>query len=121
MIKSGDRLGQEYVDRNAPVVDEQLTKAGLAKMLNTIYDPDGAGVAPAPAAPSKPETKPFVKLSRFHSQWPNRSGPLPGGPSEPDDAGGPLRSDATSGPSLRLLIAPSPASSEPAFGLAETS
>jgi nuclease S1 len=39
-IKSGDTLGDEYANANSPVIDEQLTKAGLrlAKMLNGIYD-----------------------------------------------------------------------------------
>ncbi|MBK7404099.1 MAG: hypothetical protein IPJ41_05580 [Phycisphaerales bacterium] len=38
-IKSGDRLGQEYIDHSMPVVDEQLTKAGvrLAEMLNGVF------------------------------------------------------------------------------------
>lgn len=41
-IKTGDGLGQEYIDRNLPVVDEQLTKAGLrlAEMLNGIFGVD---------------------------------------------------------------------------------
>ena len=40
-IKTGDGLGQEYIDRNLPVVDQQLTKAGLrlAAMLNGVFDP----------------------------------------------------------------------------------
>jgi hypothetical protein len=54
-IKSGDVLAQEYVDRNSPVVDEQLTKAGLrlAALLNDIYKD-------APAPPSAPAAPPAV-------------------------------------------------------------
>jgi hypothetical protein len=76
VIKAGDTLGQDYADRNAPVVDEQLTKAGarLAKMLNAVFDPTGDGVAAPPAAPAvappaqeapplpAPATKPAVKF-----------------------------------------------------------
>lgn len=76
-IKSGDTLGDDYVAKNTPTVDEQLTKAGLrlAKMLNEICDPGAPmpgypATAPAPAptatpAPSTipaaaPDTKPRV-------------------------------------------------------------
>lgn len=59
VIKAGDVLEQDYADRNSPVVDEQLTRAGvrLAKMLNTIYDPTGDGVA-APPVKTVPAVKP---------------------------------------------------------------
>lgn len=47
-IKSGDSLGDDYANKNSPVIGEQLTKARLrlALMLNGIYDPGGgdAGV-----------------------------------------------------------------------------
>lgn len=73
-IKSGDTLGDEYCDHSQPIVDEQLTKAGLrlAAMLNKIYDPTGtlptavrpetAPTATTPTAPPKPSvpTKPAV-------------------------------------------------------------
>jgi hypothetical protein len=39
-ITSGDALGEDYYNDTIPIVDEQLTKAGLrlAVMLNAVYD-----------------------------------------------------------------------------------
>jgi hypothetical protein len=65
-IKSGDSLGDDYLTRNTPVVDEQLTKAGLrlAQMLNAIYDP-GAETPAVQAPASKPATtKPATPAAR---------------------------------------------------------
>jgi S1/P1 Nuclease len=55
-IKSGDTLGDDYANANSPIIDEQLTKAGLrlAKMLNAIYDPGAETPAIAAMAPSAP-------------------------------------------------------------------
>ena len=51
-IKTGTVLGNEYSEASAPIVDEQLTKAGLrlAKLLNDIFDP-GAAMPETPSAP----------------------------------------------------------------------
>ena len=41
----GDNINQKYIERNTPIIEEQLLKAGLrlASLLNEIFDPQNTG------------------------------------------------------------------------------